>query len=110
MKREQVEKAFERMDKFFSERPNRINPLGMYYNDATLREAWTKAVMEFEPNELDYETRKWFIEDEDEYNKAIERADRELEVYDRFIAKMGEYYDELEQEEESNEDETMENL
>lgn len=110
MKREQIEKAFERMDKFFSERPDIFNPLSMYIEDKALKEAWTKAIMEFEPNELDYETRKWFIEDEDEYAKAIEQADRELEAYDRFMAKMSEYYDELEQKEESNEDETMENL
>ena len=101
MKREQIDKAFERMEKFYEERPDLFNPLTAYIKDESLKEAWTRTAMEFEPNELDYETRKWFIEDEDEYNEAIERADRELEAYDRFMAKMSEYYDELKPEEES---------
>jgi len=101
MKREQIDKAFERMEKFYEERPDLFNPLTIYIEDESLKEAWTRTAMEFEPNEFDYETRKWFIEDEDEYNEAIERADREMEAYDRFKAKMSEYYDELEQEEES---------
>ena len=101
MKLEKIDKAFERMEKFYEERPNIFNPLSMYIEDESLKEAWTKAMMEFEPDEFDYETRKWFIEDEDEYNEAIERADRETEVFRRFMAKMSEYYDELEQEEES---------
>lgn len=101
MKREQIDKAFERMEKFYEERPNIFNPLSMYIEDESLKEAWIKAMMEFEPDEFDYETRKWFIEDEDEYNEAIERADRETEVFRRFMTKMSEYYDELEQEEES---------
>lgn len=108
MKREQIDKAFERMEKFYEERPDIFNPLTMY-EDEQVKEAWTQAMMEFEPNEFDYETRKWFIEDEDEYTKAIERADRELEAFNRFMAKMNEYYDELEQKEEDDED-TMDNL
>ena len=109
MKREQINKAFERMEKFYEERPDIFNPLTMY-EDEQVKEAWIQAMMEFEPNELDYETRKWFIEDEDEYAKAIERADRELEAFNRFMAKMNEYYDELEQKEEDDEEDTMDNL
>ena len=110
MKREQIDKALERVKKFYGERSDLFNPLAMYIEDESLMEAWTRAMMEFEPNEFDYETRKWFIEDEDEYNKAIERADRETETLKRFTAKLGEYYDELEQKEEDDEEDTMDNL
>lgn len=109
MKREQIDKAFERMEKFYDERPDIVNPLTMY-EDEQFKEAWIQAMMEFEPNEFDYETRKWFIEDEDEYTKAIERADLEIDTFNRFTAKMNEYYDELEQKEEDDEEDTMDNL
>lgn len=111
MKREQINKALERIEKFYGERPDLFNTLTMYIEDKNLMEAWTRAMMEFEPNEFDYETRKWFIEDEDEYIKAIERTDRETETLKRFTTKVSEYYDELEQkEEEDNEEDTMDNL
>ena len=100
MKREQVEHAMKRMKKFYDERPDIVNPLTMY-EDEQFKEAWIQAMMEFEPNEFDYETRKWFIEDEDEYIKAIERADLEIDTFNRFTTAMSKHYDELEQEEES---------
>ena len=100
MKREQVEHAMKRMKKFYDERPDIVNPLTMY-EDEQFKEAWIQAMMEFEPNEFDYETRKWFIEDEDEYTKAIERADLEIDTFNRFTTAMSKHYDELEQEEES---------
>ena len=109
MKREIINRAFDRMEKFYAERPERTNPMPFY--DSTLREAWTKTISEFEVEDFDcdFDSQAWFLEEE-EYQAAVAIFDRREELYNNLFDKFGDYYDELEQEEESNEDNTMENL
>lgn len=107
MKREQIEKGLARLDKFCAENEAH-NPMG-YYDD-NMREAAIRALMEFELEELDYDTKWWLVEDEEEFNELAAEIARGLEMRAKFNDLFEKYYDELEQEEESNEDDTMENL
>lgn len=99
MTRQQVEKAFARMDKFYNDHPDLINPMGLM--GETYEEACIRAFSEFEYDDFDYETQKWFEEDETIFAEKIKRAEREMEVRRKFIEKVMNYYDKLEQEEES---------
>lgn len=107
MKREQIEKGLARLDKFCAENEAH-NPLD--YDDDNMREAVIRALMEFDIEELDYNTRWWLVEDEEEFNELAAEIARSLELKAKFDDLFVKYYDELEQEEESNEDNTMENL
>lgn len=97
MKRERVEKGIARMNDFYSRLDDSRNPLDFY--DSTMLEAFTRTMMDFEPEELDYETAKWFIEDEEEYKKAEEQAYKNVKATILFVKKLNHYYDELEKEE-----------
>ena len=98
MKREQIEKGLARLDKFCAEN-EAYNPMD-YYDD-NMREAAIRALMEFELEELDYDTKWWLVEDEEEFNELAAEQARSLEVRAKFNDLFGKYYDELEQEEES---------
>lgn len=97
MTRTQVEKGIARMETFYSRLDDSFCPLDFY--DSTMREAFIRAMMDFEIHELDYETAKWFIEDEEEYKKAEERAYKNVEATGLFLKRLNHYYDELEKEE-----------
>jgi len=96
MKRELVEKGLRRMEQFYEERPELMNPLAIL--DENWKEAFVRAFSEFEYDELDYESKKWFEEDESTYIEKIKETDRNLETRVRFMEKLNTYYDELEQE------------
>lgn len=109
MKLEIINRAFDRMEKFYAERPERTNPMPFY--DSTLREAWTKTMLEFEVEDFDcdFDSQAWFLEEE-EYQAAVAIFNRREELYNNLFDKFGDHYDELEQKEENNDENTMENL
>ena len=109
MKREQIEKGLARLEKFCEETLEARNPMDFY--DDNMREAAIRALMEFELEELDYDTRWWLVEDEEEFNEFAKEVAQGLKTKAKFIEKFATYYDELEQqEEEANEEDTLDNL
>lgn len=110
MKREQIEKGIYRIKEFYAERPDLFNPFEAMFEDENMMKAFTKTMMEFDYEELDYESKKWFIEKDSDYVERIKEADKNIEFIYRYTDKLSEYYDELEQEEEDNEEDTMDDL
>lgn len=110
MKREQIEKGIYRIKEFYAERPDLFNPFGAIFEDENMMKAFIKTMMEFDYEELDYESKKWFIEKDSDYVERIKEADKNIEFCCRYMDKLSEYYDELEQEEEDDEEDTMDNL
>ena len=99
MKRERIEKGIERLTKFCAETQNARNPFDVF--DETMREATIRTLMEFDFEELDYDTRWWLIEDESEFNEAAKEIARGIKLKADYMEKFSKHYDELKQEEES---------
>ena len=100
MTREQVEKGIKRMEDFYKEIDH---PVEMVFGDGIYKEAMIRTMMEFDSLEsFDHDTRRWFIEDEDEFQKAREQTLKEIETLHIYLSKFNRHYEELEKEE-SNE-------
>ncbi len=107
MTREQVERGLERAEKYF-ENSEYDDPYACY--TGSYREAFIRALMEFDENELDYESYKWFVKDESKHQEMIKKLEQKIQFCEKFFDKLNEYYDELEQKEEDDEEDTMDNL
>lgn len=96
MTREKVEKAVGRMKELYSDF-DLTDPfnLGKQYEEAFIR-----AMMEFDSVEsFDYETRKFFVESDAEWEQAKTRAAKEAKCVQEFVKKLSNHMDELEEEE-----------
>lgn len=96
MTREKVEKAVGRMKELYAE----FGLIGPFYLGDDYEEAFIRALMEFDSIEsFDYETRKFFVEDETEWEQIKERAAKEAKCVQKFTKKLIKHMDELEKEE-----------
>lgn len=108
MTRERIEKGLARLAQFCEETPEARNPMDIY--DDNMREATIRALMEFEFEELDYDTKWWLVEDEETFNELAKEVAQGLKARAKYIEIFAKYYEELEQEEEDNEEDTLDNL
>lgn len=72
MTRTAAEKAMDRLNRYFrtvlDDAAYEISTIGI----RTYREAWIKTFEEVELDDLDKQSRNWFIEDDDEFEKVFE--------------------------------------
>ena len=96
MTRETVEKAVSRMKELYTE----FGLLDPFYLGNDYEEAFIRALMEFDSIEsFDYETRKFFVEDETEWKQIKKRTAKEVKCVQKFTKKLIKHMDELEKEE-----------
>ena len=94
MTKERVEKGLKRMDDWYDNHPGQMNPLAFYGDDRN--DILLKALMDISDEDaehLDFETKRWFLEDEEEFQKEIDELERVLVVYEKFIDRVNYYWD-----------------
>lgn len=96
MTREVVEKAVSRMKELHRD----FDLMNPFYLGEQYEEAFIRAMMEFDSVEsFDYETRKYFVESDAEWEQAKTRAANEAKCVLEFVKKLSNHMDELEEEE-----------
>ena len=85
MKKELVEKAAERVERYVSEGfEESTASLVLSGFKGSTRKAWMRACEELEIDELDKGSRMWFIEDDEEFEEAYAEMLEDLEKSRRF--------------------------
>ena len=101
MTKERVEKGLKRMDEWYDNHPDYVNPW-IIVNEAD-RDVFVKALMDMTDEDIefmDFETRKWFIEDEDKFQAIMDGWEKTIEVNKKFIERLCYYIDEYDNEKE----------
>ena len=98
MERARVEKALNRMSEYMDyvyDYPEAGQGLIDSLFDGKYREAYIKAYMDADPERLDLSSRIWFIEDEDEFQKAYSELKEQCRYVQDINSKLFKYMEEL---------------
>lgn len=96
MTREASVKAMERLDRYFreifDEEAYEIATFGFTGN---YKEAWIKTCEEIELNDLDKQSKVWFIEDDNEFEEAFKELVEDYEKSKKFNELLNANYDKI---------------